>query len=89
MIKLVAATLSVMATAATAQVASLDRATAPQPKPIAGDPDRIVCEKVERIGSRLAVDKVCMTAKQWQDHRDGHRADVEALQRTVNQSPSQ
>ena len=37
---------------------------------------------------RLAVDKVCMTARQWQEHRDGHRADVEAVQRGTNMRPS-
>jgi hypothetical protein len=89
MLKLVAASsLAVLATAAAAQVTSIESSTAQQPKRLTGDPDRIICEKIERLGSRLAVDKVCMTARQWQEHRDGHRADVEAVQRGTNMRPS-
>ena len=71
-----------------AQVTSIESATAaPAPKPT-GDLDRIVCERVERTGSRLAVDKVCMTVREWADRRAGHRADLEKVQQIVNQEPS-
>lgn len=53
-----------------------------------GDPNKVVCENIERTGSRLAVDKVCMTIRQWRDHREGQRDDLEKVQRLVNQSPS-
>ena len=52
------------------------------------DLDRIVCEKVERLGSRLGAEKVCLTARQWQDRKDGNRHDLEKVQQVVNQSPS-
>lgn len=53
----------------------------------AKDPNRKICEKVERIGSRLAASTVCMTAAEWEDLRRGHREDTEKVQRIVNQSP--
>ena len=38
---------------------------------------RIICEKVEQIGSRLASKRICMTAEQWAERR---RMDREALE---------
>jgi hypothetical protein len=75
------------ATAASAQVTSIESPTAHK-KPVAGDPNRIICEKVERLGSRLTADKVCLTAAQWADHKDGHRHDLEKVQQLVNQEPT-
>ena len=87
MTKLIAATLlALFATAAAAQVTSIESAN-PAPKK-SSDPNRIICEKVSRTGSRLEFEKVCMTALEWQQHRDGHRADVEDLQRIKGQSLS-
>lgn len=53
----------------------------------AKDPNRKICEKVERIGSRLATTKVCMTAAEWEELRRNHREDFEKVQRVVNTSP--
>jgi hypothetical protein len=78
-----------IATQALAQGAVSLESANPAPKPkLTGDPNRIVCERVERIGSRLTADKVCMTVQQWADHKDGHRADLEKIQQIVNQNPS-
>lgn len=71
---------------APAAVAPAQASNAPKGK--AGDPFRMICERVERTGSRLEVDKVCMTAAQWADHKAGHRAELEKNQQVVNQLPS-
>jgi hypothetical protein len=47
-------------------------------EPKAPDPSEIVCQKIEMIGSRLSVKKVCMTRSQWADSR---RQDREAVER--------
>ena len=52
------------------------------------DPNRKICEKVEKIGSRLSVVRVCMTARQWEEQKREHRENFERVQRVVNQTPS-
>lgn len=52
------------------------------------DPNRKICEKVEKIGSRLNVVRVCMTARQWEEQKRDHRENFERVQRVVNQSPA-
>lgn len=42
------------------------------------DPNRIICEKQEVVGSRLATKRVCMTAAQWETRR---REDREAIEK--------
>ena len=44
-----------------------------------GDPNEMVCEKQEVLGSRLAVKRVCMTRAQWAERR---QLDREVVQRT-------
>ena len=44
------------------------------------DPNRIVCQKEEQIGSRLGAKKVCMTAKEWEVLQKEHRDEAERLQ---------
>ena len=35
------------------------------------DPNKLICEKVEEIGSRVAKRRVCLTAEQWKEkHRE-------------------
>jgi hypothetical protein len=46
----------------------------------AKDPNEIVCEKQEVIGSRLATDKVCKTRAEWAEERRASRMDVEKTQ---------
>ena len=53
----------------------------------AKDPNRKICEKVEKIGSRLNVVRVCMTARQWEEQKREHRENFERVQRVVNQAP--
>lgn len=50
----------------------------PKPKK-AKDPNEVVCEKQEVLGSRLATRRVCMTRAQWAEQR---RSDRDMVQRT-------
>lgn len=74
-----------LALPAAAQTTSIESSTAPAKSK---DPNRKICEKVERIGSRLATSVVCMTAAEWEELRRNHRHDTERVQQVVNQSPS-
>ena len=91
MLKSLALTLMIaVAAPAAAQTITFD---SPPPAPAAdkkseSDLDRIVCPKIERVGSRRAKEKVCMSARQWKDHTDGHRHDLESIQRIQNTEPS-
>lgn len=48
----------------------------------ARDPNQVVCENEEVLGSRLAMRRVCMTRAQWAEHQRDDRA-------TVNRSQTQ
>jgi len=81
------AVCTLLATApALAQVTTIENANSNPPR--SNDLDKVVCETVHRTGSRLEADRVCMTARQWSDHKYGHRADLEKVQQVVNQTPS-
>jgi hypothetical protein len=73
--RLVAIVLLVTAVPALAQAQSAQRS-----KPAKNDPGRIICEKVEQIGSRLATKRICMTAAQWAEKRRMDREDLESSQ---------
>jgi uncharacterized protein (DUF2147 family) len=47
----------------------------------AKDPNRIICEREEEIGSRLGGKKVCKTAAEWQLERQQQRETLEGVQR--------
>lgn len=74
-----------LALPAVAQISSIQSSN---PLPKGSDPNRKVCERTEKIGTRLSTVTVCMTAREWKDLRQGQREDVEKVQRNVNQSPS-
>jgi len=82
MLKRLAAFTVFAAAPALAQVTTIQNANSTPPP--SNDLDRVVCETVHRTGSRLEVDRVCMTAQQWNDHKSGHRADLEKVQRIIN-----
>ena len=74
------AALSLVATApALAQITSIDSSNA-APKQVAGNPNRVICEVQDTIGTRLGRRKVCLTAQQWADKRTEHRAMIEDIQ---------
>ena len=47
------------------------------------DPNEIVCEKQEVLGSRLATRRVCMTRSEWAERR---RADRDLVARSQTNS---
>lgn len=52
------------------------------------DPNRIVCQKEDSIGSRLAAKKICLTQKEWDLRRDADRDEAERVQRDTATIPS-
>jgi hypothetical protein len=46
------------------------------------DPNEVVCEKQEVLGSRLAVKRVCMTRSEWAERRRDDRALIQRSQLT-------
>jgi hypothetical protein len=44
------------------------------------DPNEIVCERQEEIGSRLGGQRVCKTRAQWAEERRASREDVDKAQ---------
>jgi invasion protein IalB len=45
------------------------------------DPNRIICERQEEIGTRLGGKKVCKTAAQWDEERQQERQALDKFQR--------
>ena len=44
------------------------------------DPNQVVCEKQEVLGSRLGTRKVCMTRSEWAERRRLDRIDIDKAQ---------
>lgn len=75
-----AALTAALGSAAVAQTSI--QSSNPAPKK-SSDPNRKICEKVEKTGTRLGVVTVCMTAQQWAEQRRDHQNDVERAQKNV------
>ena len=61
-----------------------------QPGAVLGpNPNEIVCEKIEVIGSRLATNRVCMTRAQWAARKQRDREEVERVQTQRGCKPDQ
>ena len=80
-----AAAVTLSATPLVAQVSSIETA---RPAVKSHDPDKVICERVEKTGTRLGARRICMTADQWAAQRREQREDLERVQRIVNQKPS-
>lgn len=78
----VALTLAVPATAQTPPPADGAPAATQKLK----DPDRIICERQEEIGSRLGGKKICKTAREWQDWRQQNRDQLQDWQQRLTQT---
>ncbi len=52
----------------------------PNPDNKASDPDKLVCQSEEEIGSRLAKHKTCLTAEQWKEKHREQREYTEEIQ---------
>jgi len=81
--KLAAAAL-VLSTPAAAQITVMQ---SNNPAPIKGDPNRMVCEVDQTIGTRLGARKVCKTVAEWQQLKSEHRETVDDWQRTMTANP--
>lgn len=49
------------------------------------DPNKVICQRIEEIGSRLSSKRVCMTAQQWEEQRRQQRENIEDMQRRQNE----
>ena len=46
----------------------------------AKDPNQVVCEKIEVLGSRVATKKVCMTRSEWAERKRLERQELDRAQ---------
>lgn len=46
----------------------------------AHDPNEVICERQEVLGSRLQAKRICMTRSQWADAKSQDRQDIERAQ---------
>ena len=44
------------------------------------DPNRLICEKQEVLGSRLATKRVCKTAAEWAADKQSNRESIDRTQ---------
>ena len=68
---------------AAAQTAPADPASPASSQQKPNDPNRMICEKQEEIGSRLGGKKVCKTAAEWQQWRQQNKEQVDDWQRQL------
>jgi invasion protein IalB len=79
-----------VAAPAAAQITFQSAPTAAPPATAAStkDPNRVICERQEEIGSRLGGKKVCKTAAEWDEERRQQRDTVEKFQQQATGVPS-
>jgi hypothetical protein len=78
MLKAIAAVALVISATAPAQVITSYQTNNPSsPK---GDPNKIVCQKEEKIGTRLGGKKVCLTVAEWEAITKDGRDQAERIQ---------
>ena len=51
-----------------------------QPAKPARDPNEIVCERQQELGSRIASQRICKTRAEWAEERRSQRQDVDKAQ---------
>lgn len=73
--RLLSMTLLLSAAPVLAQTQRADRPAAAK-----SNSGRIICERIEETGSRLASKRICMTAEQWAERRRGDREALESAQ---------
>ena len=76
MSKVAVITLSFVGLALSSAAAAADPPTGKPPR----DPNEVVCERQEVLGSRLNTKRVCMTRAQWQEQRMQDRMDLDKSQ---------
>ncbi|HMG46584.1 MAG TPA: hypothetical protein VK614_03890 [Allosphingosinicella sp.] len=55
-------------------------AASPPATPDDHDPNEMVCQRVQMLGSRLNAARMCMTRQQWDQRRQADRRDAERAQ---------
>lgn len=55
-------------------------ATAPTTKSDASDPNKVICRRIEVIGSRLDSKRVCRTRAEWDAEQAANRQDLDRSQ---------
>ena len=65
---------------ATVTTAATATVTAAPKKLARNDPNRMVCEDVEELGSRLSSKRICMTNAEWKQQRSDSRDAVDHTQ---------
>jgi hypothetical protein len=68
--------VAMLAVSASAPLFAQDQAAQKKAK----DPNEIVCERQEEIGSRLGGQKVCKTRAEWAEERRVSRQDIDKAQ---------
>jgi invasion protein IalB len=80
-IMLVTGALAFSATGTAWAQTSGQSTAAPAPQAKKGrDPNEIVCQKIEVLGSRLATKRVCQTRAEWAEQQRQDRMDTERAQ---------
>jgi hypothetical protein len=51
------------------------------------DPNRVICETEQQIGSRLASKRICMTASQWMEHELQAHDQIDQLHMQTQSTP--
>ena len=89
---LVAAALFVIAGCATtsndATAEASDSAASLSRAEVYKDPDRMICRREKPTGSRIS-EKICMTAREWQQISDDGQRQLDKLQRAPQQQSDQ
>ncbi len=64
------------------------QAPATQPAPPAPvHPDKMICRKMDRTGSRLSSEKICLTKAQWDERERVAQREVKMLQANMGRCP--
>jgi hypothetical protein len=77
---LITTAASLLIGAAPALAQSAQPAQGEQTAKPAKDPNEVICERQEEIGSRLSTQKVCKTRAEWAEERRQGRMDLDKQQ---------
>jgi hypothetical protein len=77
MLKAIGLAALTLSAAASAQITSY---RTNNPAPLKGDADKIVCEKEEKIGTRLGARKLCLTVSEWNERKRNHQERASQIQ---------
>jgi hypothetical protein len=68
---------------ATQAAAAPAGAAQPNAAPKKPDPNKVVCELQDQIGTRLGAHKVCMTVAQWEEFRRDEQSQTQHIQQNI------